>query len=524
MEQRPYLRFVAGFTLIAYLLAASGCSSFRRVDRKTHGVDEFRAMSADASHQLAKDSPFLKVHMHGGNLYVLSNWEARDAGSIVTGQGILYGPNRNEIDAGNFTVGVDSIALFETNVVSTSPLVGIFAVAGLITVGIAVYCLTHEKACFGSCPTFYVAGVDSLLPRAEGFSSSIAPSLEASDIDDLCLTARGGDSIDLEMRNEAYETHVVRHVDLLAVARPPGHRVFNDAGGRFWSAGELIEPVSASGPEGDCLSLLATADGHERFSATDSTDLRTSEFMDLAFPAPAPGHAGIVISCRQTLLTTYLLYQTFAYMGSDAGRWLAEIERGNVKLKRGFITDYLGCIDVQVADTSGQFVDVGHVCEYGPIATDTHVIPLDDALRGATRVRLVMTRGNWRVDRVALAALDENPEPVRIHPAGVRRDDHVDAVALAALLDSTRVLTTFPGDRYTMHYELPGHDEYDLFVEARGYYLEWIRKEWLKEENPAALAEMFLAPDRAMTRLAPEFKRVEGSMENQFWNSRYERH
>jgi hypothetical protein len=34
---------------------------------------------------------------------------------------------------------------------------------------------------------------------------------------------------------------------------------------------------------------------------------------------------------------------------------------------------------------------------------------------------------------------------------------------------------------------------------------------------------MFLASDRAMTRLAPEFKRIERGMESQFWSSRYER-
>jgi len=57
--------------------------------------------------------------------------------------------------------------------------------------------------------------------------------LEATDIDDLCYRAGGGSSINLEMRNEAYETHHVRHADLLAIPHAPGERVFSDDRGGF---------------------------------------------------------------------------------------------------------------------------------------------------------------------------------------------------------------------------------------------------------------------------------------------------
>jgi hypothetical protein len=515
------LRLFAVPTLFVYLFVSSGCDSFRNVKREIHSVDDFRTMDAQRAHKLARASPYLKVHMRGGNLYVLTHWQAENAGSLITGDGFLYGPNRTQIGAGNFSVGVDSVSLFETNEVTTSAIVGVLAVAAVLTIAISIYCATHTKDCFGSCPTFYVAGVDSLRPRAEGFSASIAPSLEASDIDDLRLSGRGGETVDIEMRNEAYETHFVRRVDMLAVPRAAGERVFADSERRLWTAGALIEPVAATGPEGDCLDLVKRGDHRERFSETDSTDLRASEFIELDFGRDAGGRAGIVIDCRQTLLTTFLLYQTFAYMGSDAGRWFADLERGKVSVGEGFLTDYLGCIDIQVDDGSGQFVDAGRMCEYGPIAIDTHVVPLDESLRHARKVRLVMTQGNWRIDRVALARLDRATTPVMIRPVRVQRAGEDDASALAALLDSTRVLTTLPGDSYTLRYVIPGGGDYDLFLDSQGYYLEWIRQNWLKEENPALLAEMFLAPDQAMKRLAPEFKRIESTMEENFWSSKY---
>jgi hypothetical protein len=98
----------------------------------------------------------------------------------------------------------------------------------------------------------------------------------------------------------------------------------------------------------------------------------------------------------------------------------------------------------------------------------------------------------------------------------------VDREARQRLLDSTLTLTTFPGDEYMLVYDLPGPaEDYELFVESRGYYIEWMRDEWLADEDMTRAAEMFLAPQQALRRLAPEFKQVEAEMENVFWNSKY---
>jgi hypothetical protein len=90
------------------------------------------------------------------------------------------------------------------------------------------------------------------------------------------------------------------------------------------------------------------------------------------------------------------------------------------------------------------------------------------------------------------------------------------------LIDPARTLVTLPGDEYTMVYRLPEDPErFELFLESRGYYLEWMRDEWIAEENPARAAMMFVDPDRALRAMAPEFKRGEAEMEASFWGSRY---
>jgi hypothetical protein len=50
-----------------------------------------------------------------------------------------------------------------------------------------------------------------------------------------------------------------------------------------------------------------------------------------------------------------------------------------------------------------------------------------------------------------------------------------------------------------------------------------MREEWLAEENPAQAAMMYLYPEAALRKLAPEFKKIESEMETLFWNSRYAR-
>ena len=135
-----------------------------------------------------------------------------------------------------------------------------------------------------------------------------------------------------------------------------------------------------------------------------------------------------------------------------------------------------------------------------------------------------MTKGNWRIDYVALAKLSKPVQPVRLKPYQVLKEGVIDQRALTLLSDSLNQLVTLPGDRYTLKFQLPkSAPSYELFLESRGYYLEWIRKEWTEEENPYLLSELWFNPRSLLKRLAPQFKKVEKEIEDCFWNSRYEK-
>jgi len=469
-------------------------------------------------------SPYLKAHMNKGNVYVLQDWQIDQISRSVTGAGQLLDLNRRLIASDTFHFAFDSVALFETNQVSVSPAVAALSVITGLSIGGTILCIANPKSCFGSCPTFYVTDGHGPLLQAEGFSASIAPFLEATDIDALFRAAPRGRQVNITMTNEAYETHVVRRADLLIAKRSPAGRVLVDRDGRFWRVGPFVEPSSCLAPEGDCTEQVEHFDGRERFSLSDSTDLAAKETLELTFENPPDGDLGLAIACRQSLLSTYLFYQTLAYLGNQIGPAMATLQRGDPQMRQqiGSIGKALGGIDVLLEDSAGSWSTVATIHETGPLATDIRVVPLPRAGGDSLRVKLALNRGHWRLDCLALVELAGPAQVDTVTPSLVRSHDRLDSAALALLLDPDQYLVTFPGDEYELIYDLPGEAaEYELFLQSRGYYLEWIRNEWVAEENLPRAAQMLLDPAQALRALAPEYKAVEGELEAMFWNSRY---
>jgi hypothetical protein len=324
------------------------------------------------------------------------------------------------------------------------------------------------------------------------------------------------------MRNEALETHAVRRVRLLAAPRPPGGHVLAGIDDRLYPAETLVPPLECQASEGDCRDTLRAVDGTERVSPADDVDLAMREAVELRFPAPR-GPAGIVIGARQTVLSTFLFYQTMAYAGRRSGEFLAALERGGPGAGRRALgmARALGGIDVEVTEGDGPWRAIGSFDEAGPIAGDLRVVPFEASGASPLRVRLRLARGHWRLDAVLLARLGAPVEPVRLEPASAERGGHRDEEARATLVGSGRHLVSYPGDAYRLTFRLPGEGPFELFLESEGYYYEWMRAEWLAEEDPAMAALAVADPAAALRRLAPAYKAQEGRLERTFWASRF---
>jgi hypothetical protein len=472
----------------------------------------------------SKKVPVLKIHMRSGELYVLDSWSL-NGGETLAGDGTLFTLDRHEKSHGRYSLPLDSIALVETDSMKKIHPAGLEAMAVLTTFWgvVSGVCAADPKTCFGSCPTFYAEGGSANVPVAEGFSDSIARILEARDVDALYEAHPAGRTYALRMRNEALETHAVRHVQLLAARRPAGGRVLADADGRLHPAVSLTPPIACRASEGDCLPAVRSVDGIERSSAADAEDLAARETLEIDLPA-GDGSSGIVIRARQTLVTTFVLYQTMAWMGRRAGDVLAAMEVGGRETAERAMgaAHLLGGIDVDVAD-GGTWRSIGAFREAGPIAGDVQVIPFAPP-PGPLHVRLRMARGSWRLDSVALARLLPAVEPVVVPLERVERGGQPDPVALSRLRGDGARLITLPGDEYRLVFRLPEPAaEQELFLDSQGYYYEWMRGEWLAEEDPASLEMALSRPDEALRRLAGPFKAREAHMEAAFWASRFRR-
>ena len=470
----------------------------------------------------------LKAHMPDGGMYIFEEqWSIETTGengdtTIVSGEAEKYDEERELIEESQVELDVGDVALFETNKVVSNPAVAAKTIITVASLGVTAYCAANPKACFGSCPTFYVPEEDTTRLRAEGFSHSFLPSLESRDVDMLYHFQPHDRELDITMKNEALETHVVRHVDLLAVPSPENGRIFKDQENRFWEVSHRTPPVECQSPGKECLAKLQEYDDREWYGSAGRESLDEQEEIVLSFEPDFDANA-ILIAGRHTLLTTYLFYQSLSYLGEDAGQWLARLESGDNLMQHTEVTRLAG-LKVQIKTEDG-WEEVDSITEYGPLAADIHLVHLPEINSDdAVQIKLQAAKGVWRLNHAALARTGQKREPEtipphRAEPVAGGFDD-----ALLSLLDPEKHLVTLPGEDYTLSYRLPeAYEEYDYFLDNKGYYIEWMRREWTEETEPEKFIELILDSSTVFERLARDFGEVEDEMEDIFWNSRYER-
>lgn len=126
-----------------------------------------------------KTKPFLKAHLKNGDVCILrDSWVVDTTLNFLSGTGTKYDFNRNKVFDGAISIFIDSVAIFETNKKIQNPeaarIAALSILAGLDAV-LGVICITNPKACFGSCPTFYINENDNFhFADAEGFSNAIS--------------------------------------------------------------------------------------------------------------------------------------------------------------------------------------------------------------------------------------------------------------------------------------------------------------------------------------------------------------
>jgi hypothetical protein len=510
--------------LAMIIIASQACATyyFRQNYQNTN------ALLHDVGH--LKDKPFLKAHLKNGDVCILRDrWTINTQDSLILGDGSIYDFNRELKYSGKVSFSFDSIAILETNTKITNPEQGRITALTILTgvdVLVGLFCLTNPKACFGSCPTFYLNELDDFHHAdAEGFSNAILPSMEYADIDALNNGKIADKNFTLTMKNEALETHCVNEVKLLAVPRNPGERIFQSPDNAFYICNKNYPMNSALASEGDIKKLIKNQDRTERFSLADKDNLSSKEEIILTFNHVDIGtNIGLVTNFRQTLLTTYLFYSAMGYMGKYVSDIFALLETDDkMKSKFDATTKELGGIEVFVLNNKTQKWELqGTMNETGPIAINKQLIPFKASNKHPNvKVKLVLNKGLWRIDYVALTRIVDKVQPIEINPVKVLNKGNIDTLALNNLLNPSAYLISMPGSAYKLSYTLPNSNtDYELFLKSKGYYLEWMRSHWIKDENITKLKQMVNNPKRFLKEEAKNFKKYETSMEDAFWNSK----
>ncbi len=479
-----------------------------------------------------EDKPFLKAHLKDGSIVILKDtWKIDTVENQITGKGQRYDYNRKLVNFGIQKIPFVEISLYETNKKfrnnEDAKIVGLCILTVANLAGTAI-CLSNPKACFGSCPTFYINENDNFhFADAEGFSNAITPSMEYADVDALNNKKITSKYFDLTMKNEALETHCINDVKLFAFPRLSDERIYHTQSDEFLKCKNIYTLKNAIGKEGDITELLKKEDRTERFSLSDEQSLNTKEEILLDFENPKLDNQnlGLILHFRQTLMTTYLFYSAMGYMGDEVADVFSKVENNNKLYKKSAI-DKLGGIEVFAwNDNKNAWKLVDNIEETGPIAINKRIIDLKNFENNNKRIKikLVLNKGLWRIDYTALTNIIEKVKPIEIKPYKILNNGIEDAQALTKLLNPMQHLISMPGNLFKYNFELPKDDtDYELFLCSKGYYIEWMRDNWLKEKNISKLRQMLLRPEQYFRDEAKPFKMYEKYMEEEFWNSKIE--
>src|SRR5262249_3761575 len=156
----------------------------------------------------------------------------------------------------------------------------------------------------------------------------------------------------------ALETHMIRKLSLLAVRGPEGSNVLRGFRSGYFAAGALAPPEACEGPDLDGASAcaaLAQKDAREVIMESDGKDLAARTTLTLRYPAPKKREVALVLTARNSLMSTYVLYQMMALHGRGLGDFMASVERGDPRAVAGLLAfdEVLGHIEVSYRQKGG---------------------------------------------------------------------------------------------------------------------------------------------------------------------------
>jgi hypothetical protein len=168
----------------------------------------------------------------------------------------------------------------------------------------------------------------------------------------------------------------------------------------------------------------------------------------------------------------------------------------------------------------GRYREIAHVEDQGPIAWKELAVPLAVPSGARVKLRLSFLTDNWRIDWVAAAPM----QPVVPNVIPVRQVSTTGQIDLEKTLSSlaspdTSYVMTKPGDRMKLSFDVKPEQEDNIstfFLAAQGYYIEWMRSDWLQPSDKVSVAPS----DESLLRAIELWRDRRESFRHQFESSR----
>jgi hypothetical protein len=472
-----------------------------------------------------------KAHLLDGSMVVFADGFEM-TGDSIKGNGIWYNLARDK-SARVPGIPLDSLAFLEHyfKQLQPGPFLGSLCAP-------AVFCaaLSNEdirKAFFGSCPTVYSFDGEDYFLEAENFSYSIAKRFEANDLDRL----ESGEIVDglyrLKIANEAYETHYINQFSLLAVDHPTGYEVFPTENHDLLLLGEGCEVVQAVSKSGeDVTHLISSRD--DRWYRSDSLVLHeltqsvVQDWIDLEVTVPPEAtKMYVALRLRNTLLNTVLLYDVMLRsQGAEAIDWVGS-KSGNLlyawRLDRWYKRHF--GLHIQVSD-GGKFTEVARIPDTGPIAWHQVASELPVPHSETALLRFAFLPDNWTIDWIGVSfdgrkdIQVSSSQCLRITDSKGEEKDNL--IHLIKEKDK-RYLVTYPGESYIVTFNpdpIPEGQERTYLVKSRGFYIEWIRQDWIASPYTTGGEFEFQLNESSVIKAAQLWLSKKPYFEKQFFESK----
>ena len=464
-----------------------------------------------------------KIHLQDGSVIIYPGGFTIENGKIIT-RGRRYNFARTK-STFIHTFPMDSVEYLEYYSKNYDNLALVSSIPG-----VAFGSRLAFVVIFGSCPTIYSPQIDKDILEAECFSYSISPRYEVWDLDKLDHPAIKDNKITLKIANEALETHYINQFSLVRASHPYGYEAYPDKNNNPVLFGEKATILRARDKYGDDIGVLIEDKDSLHYRSNDKIFANTEgeitrDRIDISFNNPKrKDEMVLLLRLRNTLLNTVLLYDVMlASKGIDAIDWIGEDSQNLFYAWRlhNWYGKHFG-MDIEVME-DGEYKKVGHIWDSGPIAWHEQAVRFSIPAQDTIQIRLSYLADNWVIDKIN-ASFDSDAEmqiseisctalenPMGIYSPDKRRN---------LTSDDDKYLVTFPGEHYLATFDLPeaeGNRAHTYFIKSKGYYIEWIRKEWLSKSLNDTFVE-FELNDETIIQTSKLWAMKKASFEKMFYD------